>query len=556
MKRVVSGIWILVLLVSLFSGCAKKTAYEGAYIGVELNRDGVLVPEGSWNRAKDEPLLLTWFVCDEAFTKEFDPVSNMGFNRIYGDTGVKIQFIHGNEEKLNQFISTDSLPGIISMPAALTQRVALEDAGRLAALEPLFLKYADDVNVPRSMLDWYRNADGNTYCLVNYYYGDERTGSDFGGMYVSQNRNFVREDILLGIGKPLEDIQTKDGMLAALRAVQAGGCTDLDGNPVIPWGPLNINMLAEQFGYAPENADGSYNPIYTDEAYLEAVLFANQLCREGLMKDTSLTDDIYAHFANVSAGRYFAGVDANNFYANARRKLYAAEQETGGAETDGLILFADRMDGQNDKKTYYAGTGSAGYMATMIHASAENKDRIVQLFSYLTTEVATLDVNYGPGCYIITDDGRVERTQEAYDLQTADASAFNAKYYSDMKFFVDYTIIQKYWPKVEGNRLERDTLLAEMESSEILYDDKCFTGLDPLSNTDLAATQTVLESYWAQSVARMVLASDEDACRALYKEACAYLAQNGFAELCDYRNERLQANKERMGIRYAYPGNR
>ena len=177
------------------------------------------VPEGSWSANKDTPVTIDWFMAYDWFGSTFDPEKNDGWARILEDTGVTINFQSGDTDKLNMLIASGTLPDVITMDATATQRKLLENSNALAPLDTLIAEYAPDMNVPQSMMDWYRNDDGHTYIIASYYYGEERTAPEFGGMYVTHNKNAVRVDILEQIGMTMDDLQTPDGMLAALRAV-------------------------------------------------------------------------------------------------------------------------------------------------------------------------------------------------------------------------------------------------------------------------------------------------------------------------------------------------
>ena len=507
----------------------------------------VSVPEGSWSSVKEEPVTITWFMAYDWFGTTYDTVNNIGAKTVQLDTGVTIEFSSGDTDKLNMLITTGSLPDVITMDTTATQRKLLEDAGALAPLEPLIAEYAPDMNIPQSMLDWYRNDDGQAYIIASFFYADERMGPPFGGMYVTHNKNFARKDILEQIDMTYDDLQTKDGMLKALRAVKEKNIT-YNGKPVTPWGSLDMEMLATQFGWIPEKKDGTLNSLYRSPEYKEALLWARQLYAEGLMNDEVFTWNNQQRDEAVANGSVFAGVGWTNIHREARRALYAADHNA-------QMLFAGRMDQDEEEKIHYQGINCAGWTATMINANAKNKDRIIKLFSYFTSDVATLNANYGTGTYDIVD-GHLMRLPEVQAEFDADPTAASAKYIFGFSYFMDWAIIQKYWPQTSyDNPVEQDIDEAEMERDVSLYDGKCFTGLDPDAGTDLAATKTIIDDLWKQLEPQMIMAATPEACEALLEQALSETDALGQELIDAYRNEKFAQNKAKLGLEFAHPAN-
>lgn len=525
----------LLLVVALMLGCVGAMANER-------------VPEGSWTAKKDEPVTISWFMAYDWFGVTFDPVNNLAFARQLEDTGVSIEFQSGDTDKLNMLIATNALPQVVTMDAVATQRKLLENNGALAPLEPLIQEYAPDMNAPQSMLDWYRNDDGQSYIIASFYYGDERTNDDFGGMYVTHNKNAVRMDILDQIGMTIEDIQTREGMLEACRAVKAAGI-EYNGSKVIPFGSIDLLMMATQFGWKPEAEDGKLNPLYKSPEYLEALKWLNTLFNEGLMTDEVFTWNTEQRKEAIANGSIFAGVGWTGMHKDSRRALYAADNNA-------MIFTCGRMDQDNAEPVWYPGVSCAGWTGTMITADAADKDRIIQLFAYLCTDIATLDAEYGVDCYDIVDGKVVMKPEKKTEFDT-NPTAATAKYKTDFSYFIDWTIIQKYWPEQRlDNPVEIDIQLSEIEPDILLYDNKCFEGLDPDAGTDLAAINTIIEDYWSQTMPLMVMSGSAEECEQLWNDAITQIDALGFQQLQDYRDGQFAKNKARMGVEFAYPGNR
>lgn len=163
------------------------------------------------------PITIDWFVAYDWYGKVFDPVNNMADKKLQTETGITINVITGNADKLNALIVSGELPDVVTFDAVASQRLQMEDSGMVLDLEELSEKYAPDLNVPQSQKDWYRNDDGKWYSLVSFYYGPERCTDEFGGFLVTHNSNFVRTDLLEQIGMSMEDLKTKEGFYEALK---------------------------------------------------------------------------------------------------------------------------------------------------------------------------------------------------------------------------------------------------------------------------------------------------------------------------------------------------
>ena len=168
----------------------------------------------------DEPVTITWFVAEEGYAKTWNPWKNLADAKILRNTGVNLEVKSGDLTDLDALIATDSLPDLITVEAETAERYMLENSGMAEPLEPLFETYAPDVNIPDSMKEWYRNADGNWYSIASYYYGKERVNEEFGGYLGTHNNNYVRTDLLEQTGISMEELKSKEGLLLALRAAK------------------------------------------------------------------------------------------------------------------------------------------------------------------------------------------------------------------------------------------------------------------------------------------------------------------------------------------------
>ena len=118
---------------------------------------------------------------------------------------------------------------------------------------------------------------------------------------------------------------------------------------------------------------------------------------------------------------------------------------------------------------------------------------------------------------------------------------------------MDYTIIQKYENLNVENELEKDRINMERDKDASLYDDKCFSDINPMAGTDLAAIKAAIDEYWKSAEPQIIMASDEAECEKLYNQAVEQMYSMGYEELYESQNEKFHKNKEKLGIEFAWP---
>lgn len=501
----------------------------------------------SWEQDTSD-CTVTWFMAYDWYGKQFDEVNNAFDKKLYEKTGMKLEIETGDTDKLNMLIQTGNLPDIITLDANSSQRKLLEESGMVQPLDTLRDEYAPDLEVPQSMIDWYSAPDGHWYSIASFYYGDDNIAQN-NGYYETHNQNFVRDDILKEIGMTYDDLRTKEGFLNALRAVKEKNI-QYNGQPVVPYMVLFADkadiQVAQQFGASQEDADGNFQSFYTTPEYREAMLFFNQMYREGLLTDASFTVDKSQLEQEVAAGRVFATTAKTNV-SNARNSLYAADNNA-------MMKYAGQFAGDTNDKIMVPANNNMGWTATLINKDAKHPDRIIRMFAYLNTQEAVLDNEWGVGGWTLGDDGIVERTPEFVSLKESNPTEFTAKYAGDMGWTSDYTIIQGTYP--QGNGVWDDDIYQMTHDDRIIiYDDKCFGDVAPAAGSDEAAIMARINEYKQQALGRIITAPTAEKCEEELDAALAEMENLGLSQLTEYQNKLFQTNKEKLGLDFAFPGN-
>lgn len=492
---------------------------------------------------------VTWFMAYDWYGKQFDENNNAFDKKLYESTGMKLEIETGDTDKLNMLIQTGNLPDIITLDANSSQRKLLEENGMVQPLDTLRDEYAPDLAVPQSMIDWYTASDGHWYSIASYYYGDDNI-VDNNGYYETHNQNYVRDDILNEIGMTYDDLRTKEGFLDALRAVKENNI-QYNGQPVVPYMVLFADkadiQVAQQLGASQEDADGNFQSFYTTPEYREAMLLFNQMYREGLLTDASFTVDKSQLEQEVAAGRVFASTAKTNV-SNSRDSLYASDNNA-------MMKYAGQFTGDTNDEIMVPANNNMGWTATLINKDAKNPDRIIRLFAYLNTQEATLDNEWGVGGWTLDSNGIIERNPELVALKESNPTEFTAKYAGDMGWTSDYTIVQGTFPKGDGV-WDDDIYLMTHDDRIVIYDDKCFGDVAPAAGSDEAAIMARVNEYKQQALGRIITAPTVEKCEAELDAALAEMENLGLSRLTEYQNTLFQANKEKLNLDFAFPGNR
>ena len=346
------------------------------------------------------------------------------------------------------------------------------------------------------------------------------------------------------------DLLTKDGFLKALRAVKEQKL-QYNGQPVTPYALLfsdkGAEHVAQQLGASYEDKDGNYQSIYTTPQFREAMLLFNEMYREGLLTDASFTMDKSQLEQEVAAGRVFASTSKTNV-STARNSLYAQDNNA-------KMMYAGQFTGATNTKVMVPANNNMGWTASLINKNAKNADRIIRLFAYLNTQEACLDNEWGTGCWTLGSDGLVVRDPEMQKADEANPTEFTLKYKGDMGWTSDYTIIQGTYPSAPSAWSD-DVYLQTHDDRIVIYDDKCFSDTAPGAGSDEAAIQARVMEYRTQALGKIVTAPSAAQCEKELDLALAEMENLGLSKLTTYQNELFQQNKAKLGLTFAYPGNR
>ncbi len=479
----------------------------------------------------ENPVTITWFVAEEGYSKTWNPQGNAADAKVFQNTGVNLEIKSGDLTDLDALIATDSLPDLITVEARTAERFLLENQGMAEPLEPLFERYAADVNIPDSMKEWYRNEDGNWYSIASYYYGPERVNQEYGGYLVTHNNNYVRSDLLMQTGMSMKDLNTKEGLLNVLRAAKS---LTYKGQEIIPFSGWWTQNIAEQFGMKTEDEDGNYLPKYRQPEWMEALQFGNQMYREGLMTSEEFTESLSQRRKKMQSGRIFF-CSGYSVIQDAKEVLYSRDKLA-------QVYYAGHIRGEKGNIPNLKSVPSGGWTVTLVSAGAKNKKEIAQFISYMTTEEATLDAapTIGTETYDMVDGRYVMRDSVQQEFEENYEKAAE-KYYLNIEFFVDWTIVQKYQPVSERTDSKGQA------GNYIIYDSKPVEAAETVEeDSRIQEIKEEIESFYSGAEIEILTADSLESCMKKYQETIARMEQMGLKELEAYESQQYQEAKKKL----------
>jgi putative aldouronate transport system substrate-binding protein len=456
-------------------------------------------------------------------------------------TGVSIEFTSGNNDKLSALIASGDIPDMITVDKNAPQRGVLEKSGLVAPLDELIKKHDPSFMVPKSMQDWFRNADGHFYGYASYFWAKENAKP--GDTLYSNQGLLARKDIMDQLGIKPEDFNTKEGMVTALRKVKDSK-TKYNGFDVSP-GYLDSWVIASFFGAPREDAQGNFVDRERTPEALEAYQFLNRLYREGLLPEDSQTLNTTQLTEKVNNGAVFA---LTNKTIN-RNALYAKDPNA-------IFVAVGPVRGDQGKEPISDPNAASGWTLTMVSSKSKHQERIIKLMKYLSAEEMSLNVNYGPKgiTWDYDANGKVKLSDEFIKARSEDANKAKLKYGNgSLNWLISWMPVQRTLP-VNGV-LETEATKINVYFAKYSYDGLAFENTTPLGGTEEAAINAKREEVRIKNRAKMILAKAPEDVEKFYKEGIEQEEKLGSQKLYDYQNKKFQEAKKAMGVQFVWPTN-
>ena len=452
--------------------------------------------------------------------------------------------------KLNTMLASDSLPHLIFWNTD-ENWYKMQEKGKFIELNQFFDKYSYlQENIDESTLNLL-SIDGKLYGVPNWP-SRKPTGGNDGYVYVKK--------IYEQAGSPA--LKTPDDVLKYAEKVRDLNLT-VDGRKVIPVTTQSGDaLIAEIYGaYGGISIDGTSTIMdgklafrYRDPVFKQAVLFVNQMWREGLLSEDlynqtteQLAETLAAGATGIHIGDFVHYLDTVN---GCRRLLLESDPDNDYVAID--YPMADGVTPEN----FYGGCNNktTGWGMTSITTKAEKPERIYEWMNWCLTKEASRIQVYGPQGEMwndVDDNGNPILFKFEGDLTEEEVRDLGlwkwcipaqADNIDSMKFAVNASL-----PEEKQNwtsAVQASILTPRMWSSDE------FMGLTNTieQKSDLSIARQQIRDYITKNLPMAVMADSAEKCSAIFDDILAFAEANGIAQIEEKYQEKWDANKAIMGV--------
>ena len=559
MSKLVSLALAGVMVASAFAGCGGKKEPAATNKTAGTASTQTATGDKSWEKDKS-PITIDWFT-NLSYSYVWDENAPV-YKKITEDTGVKINYIHSvgaKDEKFNTMIAANSLPDVITVEQNSTQRQELETSGRLHSLNKLAEKDAPayNKNMPKSMLNWWKNEDGNIYVYPSYFWAPEKITKDT--VIETNTAMFARKDIMDKLDIKADDFKTQDGMVAALKKVKDANI-QYNGQTVTPLyfspeGGVDYTLptaLTNMFAIPREDKNGNFLERKFTKENEEVISFANRLYREGLLSKENFTAQKKQIQEKYQAGSIFCMITNVSDIRGQMRELNKADKNAVTVAVGPVMSKSGRQPTLNS-------TSMTAWTLTSITKNAKKPERIIQFFDYMTREENLIMQEFGfEGVHHTKggENGKLKWTEKFLEEKTKDDNkAKQTTGVGAIYWFIDPVLRDKLLPAPQNDQ-EKMTDAIKVYFSKYVYPDTAFGNLGPKGGTDESIKNKEIEDYNRREIVKAVLAENEQKALEIYNNILKEVDKMGDASVRKVQNEAFQANKKKTGEQFAWPGNK
>lgn len=508
MKRSVSIILVLLLMLAMLPAALAEDVQPG------------------W---KDDtsPITFTWFVGVNWWNTGWD-TANAQY--ITDKTGVSIEYITPMDpnQELTLMMATENLPDIISLgfwePSfdALWQGDFVYALNELAdEYDPYFYQVAGDAT-----LVWYKQADGNSYCIPNEAYSEDQMATV--GATNANQTFLVRKDIYEEMGSP--EMRTPEGFLSTMRKLQEE-YTEYKGQYITPMyvqsapGYGFMEYLQSLLAVPYVNEDGTLYDRSIDPTYIKWLKTFREAFAEGLITEDVLIGDTSGS-EKINNGAYFCMMAEYPGVTSANTLLY-------NNDPDSVYIAIDGPANDNlDKPNAFPGSMS-GWMPVFISKNCANPERAIKFITYLASEEGQMDVFLGQeGVTWDYVDGNPTFHEDVIELMNTDVDSFNQLGIMDIYWQMRNPVLVYPWRPLQPSYIQD---MIDWSNANCDYSAGIFKNLDPSGNDDAAVAWTKISADWEQTLSALITAPTEADFDAEWDAFLARRDEMGYDLVKDFR---------------------
>lgn len=519
MKRLLSLIMAMGLLLGLVPAAMAQAAEPG------------------W-KEDTSPVTLTWFVDANWYANRWN-TANAEY--ITKKTGVTIDFVvpaGDTNQELTVMMASNTLPDILSVGFWQPTFNKLWEGGFVYPLNELadqYDLYFYDV-AGAATLNWYKQADGNTYCMPNEAYTEQQmreTGA------TNANQTFlVRKDLYEALGSP--DMRTPESFLDALRKLKAE-YPEFKGEPITPMTIQNaagygLGEYIQNFLAVPYEKDGKVYDRTTDPAYVKWLKVLRQAYEEGLVTADILIGDTTGEKTNN--GRYFCMLQEYTGVVTANTLLHQKDPESVYIAVDGPA------NDSLDKPTNFPGS-MTGWLPVFISKSCQHPERAIRFIAYWASEEGQRDFFLGEeGVTWDMADGKETMKPEVLAEYQTDVGAFETKYgIMDTYWQLRNPVIVYKWRPQQADYIQQ---MQDWANANVDFSGGIYKSLDPTGESEAAIAATKIATDWEQTLSALITAPSEAEFDTEWNNFLTRRQENGFDLVVAFRQQLLEERKAKL----------
>lgn len=349
----------------------------------------------------------------------------------------------------------------------------------------------------------------------------------------------VREDIYNEIG-PV-NMTTPEGFLDALRAAAAYMPETDHGVPLVAFSGHALDMVAGGTGAFGETLQDFLAIPYVDELgnwydrdadpeYLAWLLIFRQALEEGLMNNDQFSDDNSLIQERLSLGTYFAYMTPNT------HDVGEALENNNNRETNQFYIpVSGPRNSTGADHTFPAG-GLGGWTQTFVTRSGVDPQTAMQVITYFASDYGNMLTAFGV---------------EGETFEWIDGLAV---LFPEVESDENYGL-GRYWMLRNLSYTNRVGNLPHPAIREIVaYSQQFnqarleFSGIDPVDGGALQRDIESINTARTQAIVAVIQAPDDATGTQIWQDFLESRGDFAFEELIEFRNGRIQSNREKLGM--------
>ncbi len=544
-KKGMAAMSAATLAVGSLAGCGGGSKQADAGM-TQTGEDGVV--EGgrytldentpAWKLDTKENTKLTWYVNAEWWNTDWG--NDVVTKKIKDDLKLDVEFLVGDDTKLNTFFAGGDMPDIITVfdsnssvaQKADTWAYALQDLAD--NYDPYFYKVASD-----QTLSWFSMDDGKTYGYPDY----SNTQEDYdGGDIFAKTAFVIRNDVYEALGKP--SMGTQEEFLNVLGEIKEKypDLIPLGFNNFETDGTSSLGDVLQDFlGVPIANDDNTFYDRNMDEDYLSWIKTLNEAYRDGYISDDSFTDDNTAWQEKESIGKYACIMMDGTVQQSGFLTTFAT------SDPDAAYIAIDGPQSTKGNAPKLNQAGISGWMITYVSKTCADPAKAIQLYTYLLDEDGQILTNYGieGETYEINADGKYELTEAAKELRDND----NDRFKKEMRLGEFIPFGHDRYKALSDDAYPDAVKQMQEWGVGKLYPHFILENTDPDTGSNEARAYSAIKTNWATTLVGMIRANDDAEFDSILEAHKQFRADNDWDAIVKERNEKMQKNAEKLNAK-------